>query len=333
MKRIAIAGFGFMGRMHYGNWKRIHGAKVVAICDANLAQLTRVTSGNLGNVDAETDFSGIAVYDDFGKMLAAGGFDAVDLTLPTQLHADMTIAALKAGYHVLCEKPMALTVKDCDRMLAAARRAKRTLLPAHCLRFWPEYVALKKIVDSRKYGRVVAAAFRRSSPAANYRDAHSWFLDEAKSGGCLLDMHIHDADMVRYLFGEPRDVQAAGHRRANGLIDHVEIRYGYPDKVVTASVSWAVAKTLGFEAAFRVILEKATVVMDAKRAVPFEVCPNTGKPFVSKMPRRDAYEAEQRYFLDLLDGKADMSILSARDGRATVALVENVARVAKKNMV
>ena len=64
MTRIAIAGFGFMGRMHYGNWKKIRGAKVVASCDANLAQLTTVAGGNLAGADTSTDFTGVAVYDD-----------------------------------------------------------------------------------------------------------------------------------------------------------------------------------------------------------------------------------------------------------------------------
>ena len=330
MKRIAIAGFGFMGRMHYGNWKKIPGVRVVAICDANLAQFTRVTCGNLGGADTDTDFTGIAVYDDFGKMLATGGFEAVDITLPTPLHPKMTIAALMAGCHVLCEKPMALSVRDCDRMLLAARRAKRTLLVAHCLRFWPEYVALKRIVDSRRYGQVVAASFNRSTPAPDPKGPHGWFLDESKSGGCLLDMHIHDADMIHFIFGDPQDLHVASHRRKDGLLDHVVVSYSYPDKVVTGTVSWAVAKTLGFEASFHVILERATVVFNSKRPVPLEVYPAVGKPFVPKTPSRCAYEAEQRYFLGLLDCQVDDSMLSAHDARAAVALVSRIAARCRK---
>ena len=75
MTKIAIVGFGFMGRMHYGNWKKIRGAKVVAICDANLAQLTTVTGGNIAGSEATTDLSGVDIYDDFAKMVAAGGFN------------------------------------------------------------------------------------------------------------------------------------------------------------------------------------------------------------------------------------------------------------------
>lgn len=327
MVRIAVVGFGFMGRMHYGNWKKIPGARVVAVCDANLKQLTTVTGGNLSGADTTTDFTGIAIYDDYSKMLKAGGFDVVDITLPTTLHPSTTIAALKAGYHVLCEKPMALSVKECDAMLAAARKSNRTLLIAQCLRFWPEYVALKKLVASGRFGAVVSADFQRSSNAPDPKGPHGWFLDEKKSGGCLLDMHIHDADMVAYLFGSPRETSAWIHRRGDGVLDHAQLRYSYPDKVVTATVSWAVARTLGFEASFRVIFEKATVVMDGKRVQPFMVYPDSGKPFAPKISTRSAYEAEQRYFLDLLRGRADVTVLSAHDARDAVARIENASRI------
>lgn len=326
MTKIAIAGFGFMGRMHYGNWKRIRGARVVAICDANLAQLSNVTGGNIAGADATTDFTGVAVYDDFARMLAAGGFDAVDITLPTPLHADLTVAALKAGYHVLCEKPMALTARACDRMLKTAEQTGRTLLVAHCLRFWPEYVALHQIVSSGRYGAVVAADFFRGADAPDPGGPHAWFLDAEKSGGCLLDMHIHDADLIAWLFGKPSDVSAWTHVRADGVLDHAQLRYAYPDKVVSATVSWAAAPTLGFEATFRVTLERATVIYDVKRAVPFCVYPRKGKPFTPRLSKMSAYEAELRAFLAHLAGYTDASGLTARAARDAVACVEAAAR-------
>ncbi len=330
MTKIAIVGFGFMGRMHYGNWKKIRGAKVVAICDANLSQLTTVTGGNLSGSDTSTDFTGIDIYDDFAKMITVGGFDAVDITLPTPLHPAITIAALKAGYHVLCEKPMALTVKDCDRMLKAAEQSKKTLLVAQCLRFWPEYVALRQLIRSGKYGEVVAADFLRGSNAPDPNGTHGWFLDAKKSGGCLLDMHIHDADMISFLFGKPKEVSAWTHIRKDKVLDHAQMRYVYPDKVVTATVSWAHASTLGFEASFRVTLTGATIICDAKRKDPIMVYPAKGKPFAPKVSKMNAYEAEQRYFLDLLAGKADTSLLTAQDARDSIAMVEKAKRIVAK---
>lgn len=321
MKRVAIVGFGFMGRMHYGNWKKIDTARVTAICDANLAQLTTCTSGNLAGADMTTDFTGVAIYDDWADMLAAGGFDVVDITLPTLLHPSAVMAALDAGYDVLCEKPMALAVSDCDRMLDAARRTGKTLLVAHCLRFWPEYRTLRQLIESGRYGEVVTADFRRSSPIPDAEGPHGWFLDETKSGGCLLDLHIHDVDFILSLFGEPKGVSASAHRRHDGVIDHVHVCYDYPGRVITSSVSWAVAPTLGFEATFRVELERATVVFDGLRKEPFRVYPQEGDPFTPEVSELNAYEAELRYFIGLLDGTSDPAFLRAEDGRRVVSLI------------
>ena len=168
MKKIAIVGFGFMGRMHYGCWKKLRGAKVAAICDSNLAQLEKSSGGNIAGADQSTDYGDAQIYDDFDAMLAAGGFDVVDITLPTPLHPAMAEKALAAGFHVLCEKPMALDAKACDRMLAAARKAKGRFMVAQCLRFWPTYVCLQKMIESGKYGKVVAADFSRLSNAPGW---------------------------------------------------------------------------------------------------------------------------------------------------------------------
>lgn len=211
-------------------------------------------------------------------------------------------------------------------MLKAAEQTKKTLLIAQCLRFSPEYVALRKLVASGKYGAVVAAEFLRSSNPPDPKGPHAWFLDEKKSGGCLLDMHIHDADMIACLFGAPKKVSAWTHVRGDGALDYAQIRYVYSDKVVTSTVSWAASPTLGFEANFRVTLEGATVVYDPKRRDPYMVYPAKGKPFAPKIGKMNGYEGEQRYFLDLIAGKADTAILTARDARAAIALVEKAER-------
>ena len=166
MNRVAIVGYGFMGKTHYGAWKKAPGAKVVAVCDSNLAQLTAKTVGNVkGAADNSKLPKTMKVYDSFDKMLAAGGFDVVDITLPTPLHPIMSVAALKAGYHVICEKPMALDPKSCDRMIAAAKKAKRQLFVGQCVRFDPQYAFLREAVRDGRFGKVVAADFTRFCPA------------------------------------------------------------------------------------------------------------------------------------------------------------------------
>ena len=324
MKRVAIVGFGFMGKTHYGAWKKCRGAKVVAICDSNLSQLKAKVKGNIkGVADNAAVPKSVKVWDDFDKMLAAGGFDIVDITLPTLLHPKMSVAALEAGYHVLCEKPMALELRDCDRMLAAAMKAKRELLIAQCVRFFPENVYLRELVRSGRYGKVLAADFSRfiAPPKWSPKGA-DWIFDEKKSGGVLFDVHIHDADYILGTFGKPEKVSATFRRNAKGFVDHTVTTYAYKDAVVTSDSSFAAASSLVWEAAGRVFFEKATVVFGPFFKAPLTVYPEDAKPFVPKLPKASGYEAEIRYFLDLVEGRAKEKVLTAQDARESVAMLE-----------
>ena len=322
MKKIAIVGFGFMGKTHYGAWKKCRGAKVAAICDANLSQLTAKVQGNIKGADNSAVPKSVKVYADFGEMLKAGGFDIVDITLPTALHPSSAIAALKAGYHVLCEKPMALDLKDCDKMLAAAKAAKRELLIAQCVRFFPENVYVRELVESGKYGKVVAADFTRfiAPPKWSPKGA-DWFFDEKKSGGVLFDAHVHDADYIAGTFGRPKALSASFHRNAKGFVDHTTATFFYDGALITSDSSFAAADSLVWDASGRVFFEKATVYFGPFYKAPLTVYPEGGKPFSPKLPAKTGYEAEIEYFLKLVEGRVTKTILTAQDARDSIALL------------
>lgn len=324
MNRVAIVGYGFMGKTHFGAWKKAKGAKVVAVCDSNLAQLTAKTVGNIkGAADNSTLPKSVRVYSDFTEMLKADGFDIVDITLPTPLHPDMTVAALEAGYHVICEKPMALDVKKCDRMIAAAKKAKRKLFVGQSVRFNPLYIFLKEAVADGRFGKVVAADFTRFCPAPGWNNGGKcWFLDESKSGGAAIDMHVHDADFIQYLFGLPSQVTSNAHVRADGLTDHLTTFYRYPGMLVTSDTSWAAGQTLVFDAAYRVFFEKATVYCGEAYQKPLVVYPMNGKPFEPKLQKGTGYEREIRYFNDCFSGREpEVTVVTAEDARNAIALV------------
>ena len=335
MNRIAIVGFGFMGKTHYGAWRKCRGAKVVAICDANLSQLTAKVKGNIkGAADNAEVPKSVRVYEDFGAMLAVGGFDIVDITLPTLLHPRTTIAALKAGYHVVCEKPMALDVKGCDRMLAAAKKAKRQLFVGQCVRFDPQYAFLRDAIADGRFGRVVAADFTRFCPAPGWNNGgKSWFLDESKSGGAAIDMHVHDTDFIQSLFGVPPAVSTHTHVRKDGLTDHLTTYYHYPEKVVTSDTSWAAAGSLMFDAAYRVFFEKATVYCGAAYKRGITVYPEAGKPYAPKLEKGTGYEREIRYFSDVIAGRKPKRIVvtavDARNAIATACAEKKSARLGR----
>lgn len=332
-KRVAVVGFGFMGRMHFANWKKTKGAKVVALCDKVVSQFKSTVKGaNLAGADTTTDFTGIGLYEDFGEMLAQVKPDIVSITLPTQLHAPLTIQALAAGVNVICEKPMSLSSADCAKMLKALAAAPKgtRLMVAHCLRFWPAYVCLKKLIDSGKYGKVLAADFSRFSPPPGWSKGKGWMLDERKSGGVALDLHIHDADMVSHLFGLPKAVTSSAVYNAAGAMQFINTQYDVGGPVVTSSGSWANNPTVGFESSFHVTFEKAVVIQDGKRAKPFCIYEAGGKVVEPKLAAGDGYLYELKWFLDLVNGKtAAPAVITPEESRDSVRLVEAEKKSAK----
>ena len=264
MLKVGIVGFGFMGQTHYKCWKALEGAQVTAICDVNpnIEEDTKRAVGNIGDTDEAVDFSNLQLFTDLDQMLNTAELDAVSITLPTCLHADCSIKALEAGVNVFCEKPMALNVQDCERMIAEAKRSGKIMQIGHCVRFWPEYAKAKEIIDSGEYGRVIAAMFQRLGSAPTW-SIDNWFLDEERSGGMALDLHIHDTDFVQYLFGIPNAVSSFAAKDAKGGLIHIVTQYLYDDdKVITAEGGWAMTPTFGFEMSFNIVMEKATLVYD-----------------------------------------------------------------------
>jgi predicted dehydrogenase len=147
-------------------------------------------------------------------MLALREIDAVNVCTPNYLHCPMTVDALKAGKHVLCEKPMALNTAEAKRMVAAARKAKRLLMMAFCWRFSAQGQAAKTLIDAGEVGQVyhvrVEYIRRRGIPGLG-----GWFTKKKEAGGGpMLDVGVHFLDLGMWLAGfpEPRTVTAASHR-------------------------------------------------------------------------------------------------------------------------
>jgi len=176
------------------------------------------------------------------ELIAMSDVDVVDICVPTPFHLEIVETALAAGKHVLCEKPMARTSADADAMVRAAAKAKTFMMPAMCMRFWPEWAWLKDAIASGRYGRVLGrqAFFVRAPclPAGTE-------IGEI-SGGALLDLHIHDTDFVCHLFGKPKGGLLAGLTNLyRGQPDHLSTQYFYDDvPLVVADGGWAFAEAL-----------------------------------------------------------------------------------------
>ncbi len=320
MLRVGILGLGYMGRMHYRCWSALPNVQVSAVCEANpkvLAAAGQPQAGNLSGAADHIDLDSLKVFHSLDDLLASNSIDALSVTLPTFLHADTTIKALDAGLHVLCEKPMALNVDDCDRMIAAAHRAHRHLQIGHCIRFWPEYSVTRDLIQSGHYGNVVAATFRRFSAMPSW-GPDSWFADESRSGGQPLDLHIHDTDYVHYLFGLPTSVSSVG----DPALSYIATQYHYPSgPAIVAESTWRMAPTFAFEMSFIVVLERATITYDLTRSPAFRVLPHDADPFTPDLPPGDGYSREIEHFAQLLNGESIDPVITPEQARDTIRLV------------
>ena len=324
MLRIGIVGWGFMGKMHFRCYKSDTNVEVTAICDVDAKQLQNASgvTGNISGAEDDLDLSNIALYSDLSKMLAEEKIDALSIASPTFLHASQTIEALNAGVHVFCEKPMSLNSGDCREMAEVAKQSGKTLQIGHCIRFWPEYVQAKEIIDSQKYGKVLAATFQRLSLTPTW----SWdncFLDGKRSGGAMLDLHIHDTDYVQYVFGMPKEVFSRGVIGPSGEFDHTVTQYFYGnDCVITAEGGWIMAPGFGFEMSFKIMLEKATLVYSSAQEPTFQIFPIDGETIIPEIPTGDGYSFEIQHFIDTLSGKAVPSIITPEQSGDSVKIIE-----------
>jgi len=325
MIKVGIAGLGFMGAMHFGVYSRNPRAAVVALADANPAHRAGDWSdlaGNIEGAELAPDLSGVAVYEDARDMFADAEVDVVDVTLPTFMHADFTVAALQAGKHVLCEKPMALDVAGCRRMIDTARTSGRKLMVAQCIRFWPEYAALKQMLDQRRYGKVLAASFTRLGPTPGW-SWRQWLMDDSKSGDAVLDLHIHDADFVQFVFGKPRAVFATGAPHSPDGRGHCVAQYIYDDgPCVAAQGGWMGHGAFPFRMAFTVFCEEATVELDFTREPAFGVYLPDGTTETPDVASGDGYEREIDYFLDCVEKDAPVEMVTPESALEAVRLVK-----------
>lgn len=324
--RIGIVGTGFMAVAHLRALRQVPGARVAALCNPSGRNLDGDFSKVFGNVGAtdpvRLDMRDVKAHRDFAALLSDESIDAVDITTPTHLHHEQALAALRAGKHVLVEKPMARTSAQARELVAEAAKVGRVLMPAMCLRFWPEWNWVKSAIADHRFGRVLSARFRRVAEPPAWGQSN--FLDGTKSGGALLDLHIHDADFVQFCFGRPTGVLAAGHTKVSGCIDHVLAQYRVAcGAVVHAEGSWAMAPGFGFNMAYTVNFEQATVDYDLSRGAEALKLFEPGQaPSVLKLDEPDGYVGQLRHWIECIQTGRAPSVVTAADGLAAIELCE-----------
>lgn len=314
MLRLGLLGAGTIADIHTGSLRSIEDARVTRIHASSEADRTSLAAKR----------NAIAVERP-EEVIEADDVDAVLVCTPTESHADYTVAALDAGKHVFCEKPMALTLDDADRMIAARDRSGKVLMVGLVLRWFHEFRKIHDLVTSGTVGTVKIARTTRAAGFPRGRD--DWYADPARSGGLVMDMITHDYDFLRWCFGDVERVMARGlatrdldHldyclvllRFASGVIAHVEGSWAHP-----AGTFYTRAEMAGTE---------GLVSFDSRKAVPFSLArrvTEAGGPPGVAVPEspvdESPYLQEMTHFLAACRGEETL-LVTPEDGREALRI-------------
>lgn len=230
MVKVALIGCGTMGRVHCGGYAKIDSVQLVAVCDLNEEKM------NALNLPPHTHH-----YQSFDEMMAQEEFDILDVCLPTYMHKEYAVRAMRAKKHVFCEKPIALTNEDAQEMIACAKENNVKFSVGQVVRLFPMYANAAQQVKDGRLGipKLIRTTRNQAFPQWSWE---GWYQNYSKSGGPIVDLAIHDIDWIIGNFGKVERVYAKAlggkvenqdHcmitlRLVNGAIAHVEASWAYP---------------------------------------------------------------------------------------------------------
>ncbi len=255
--KIGLVGVGGMGKVHYANFREVEGCRVAAVCGSS--QRARKTA-------EEWD---IPCFDSITAMVNGCDIDVVDICTPTYMHHSMVMESLGCQKHTICEKPIALSLKDAREMLAEAEKQGVQLYIAQVLQFTKEVEILREAVQSGRYGKPLDAYFERLSACPRWAQ-DGWLFDVNKSGLLPYDLHIHDLDVIVSLFGKPQSYRFSSVQGADkSYPEQFRICYDYGDLQVGAEAAWFNAD-IPWTARWRVYFENGMLINDGNTLTAYQ---------------------------------------------------------------
>jgi predicted dehydrogenase len=286
---------GYVGRVHYEAAQKVPEIEVAAVTSRDVERTRSL-------------FPEISVASSFDDLFRNYQLDAVLVCVPTFLHETVVVDATRWGLHVMCEKPMALNTASAGRMLQAAQQAKVIFMVAQLLRFWPQYKSAKTIAGEGKLGRLHSiAAYRLAKPP----EWSAWFRDPAKSGGCLLDLQIHDMDFLFWMLGRPRSLQTFALKSDSGARDHINTVLTFADdQIATIESSYLMPSSWPFSCGLRVVGSEAAfeyrfvsqddIAGRDESAESAFIFPNRGARSTFDVQHQDMFVAQLQHFIDCI---------------------------------
>lgn len=200
---FGVVSASIMAREHMKAIKFNKNAEIKAVCDVDMLKAEQ----------AAEEYGVSSYYSDYGELLKQEDIDVIIIATPDGLHAEQTIAALEAGKHVLCEKPMALTVQECRNMIEASKRTGNKLMVGQICRYAPGFKLAKKMIDDGQIGELF---FVESEYAHDYSEnpgAGNWRIDPIRKRHPFLGGGCHAVDLLRWIAGDPMEVTAYSNKK------------------------------------------------------------------------------------------------------------------------
>ena len=312
-----------MGRTHLGAYARAaadgYACRVLAVCNTRGVRPddTEQQGGNIRSADnvPGLDPAAVRVTSTPDEVLDDPAIDLVSICTYTETHADLAIRALQAGKHVLVEKPVAIRSGDVGRVGDAAHASGRLCMPAMCMRFWPGWRWLRDRVRDGSLGSVHSATFQRLGCRPDWGDG--FYADATRCGGALFDLHIHDADFIRWCWGTPQSVTSTGS------IDHLTTLYRFASGPahVAAEGGWDQMPGFEFRMRYVVVFEAGTADWEVGRDPPLLLYRDGSSEAVA-LPTGTGYDGQIRHLLDAITlGRTDLDA-TISEARAVTVLLE-----------
>ena len=328
-----LVGCGFMGGMHAQIYNILEGVDLVAAVDKRVEESQK----KLDRLGCQAK-----VYATLDKAMEQSQCDFVDVCLPTHLHEAFSIQALEAGKALFCEKPLALTVEQADRLIEAAKRNDAFAQVGHCLRFWPEYQKLMEYYSNGEGGRLLSLSFVRRGARPDF-GIDDWFNDESLSGSAALDLHIHDTDIMLAMLGQPKVIHSKVTRDYSGP-SHIYSLFEYDSIIVSSEGGFNYPAKWGLQMAFQAVFEKAVLDFDSTNEKGLMICQGDEKPVQMEVPKPDTgssqsgegnvselggYFNELQYFTNCLKSGKKPEIATLKEAREAVAMALKEVAIAE----
>ena len=310
MLKIAIIGPG-----------SIAGTYAQALADSATAKITAVLGHREQSAQAFSQKYGIPYYTDAQQMYRTAKPDAVLVCTPTFTHGEIVKTAIAHGVHIMCEKPFVTDAATAQQLFDLAAEKGVRLMVMQVVRFWPEYVHIKQLLDSGKAGKVHNVYLNRLSA---HPDWCTWHKDPKKSGGGLYDLHIHDIDWLCHAFGRVKSVYAVGKKTHSGCWNNVSSTLRFENGTTAIAEGfmditgeWSFSTNIRINSEYMAIEHLNKTVYNSKvnkeKINNLVIYHKDQPPQIADVPQYNPYRAECEYFARCVKENGPFSLVPASE--------------------